>query len=349
MKDIYIGNASRLTREFRNAGALEDLTALTVDIVNEAGAYLETTAETEFHDLNIIANKVSTGKYFTKITPDATEKLGIYLLWWTATYGTGAAAETFRVGPDVLYLHSEAAIPSLVDNYLSLDALTKKYAKIFDLEVPARVLQIGHSVSRDIDSLLDERFNVPIKTKSDGTYDQPLIDAAVALTIASILDEKGHEDEADEWEERGNGIIESINLGRRRLSDEVTKDEIGFMAPRPATANASVNADLELYPAAQYGGNYHRIILVKIDLVGAIGTATFKVSLNAGLTWEVENVATSQEWVSPGGCEGLTLRFFPRDDDASLALDDVWEIEAWPLTQPVSTSLRTIRTQELRP
>lgn len=348
MKDIYIGSASRSTREFRSSGTLTDLDALTVDIVTEAGDYLTTSAEGEFHDFDIILNKVSTGKYFTKITPDAAESTGIYLLYWTATYGVGAAAETFRVGPDVLYLHSEAATPTLSDNYFSLDALAKKYSKIFDLETSVRLLQIGHSVSRDIDSLLDERFNVPINTKSDGTYDQPLIDAAVALTIASVLGEKGYADEIEEWQERGEGIVESINLGRRRLSDEVTKDELGFGVPRPATANTSTNVDMEIHPDGLYNGDYHRVIIVKIDLAGAIGTATFKVSLNAGVTWEIEDVVTDEEWVAPGDCEGLTLRFFPRDDDATLALDDIWEIEAWPLRQPQAESLRGIRTKELR-
>jgi hypothetical protein len=349
MKDIYIGHVSHVSREFAKDGTLTDLDALTISIKNEAtGEYLVTTAEGTFRNLNILANKSATGKYFTKVTPDANESEGVYLLYWTATYGTGAAAKTFDAGPDVLYLHAEAAIPALADNYLSLDGVAKEYPDLFDLATPVRILQVGYIVSRDMDARFDERFNVPIRKKPDGTYDQPLIDAAVALAVARVLDNKGYPDEAERWQKRGDGTVEDINNGRRRLQEEMTRDEIGFGVPKPASSNTGSHVELELRPGAPYSDSYRRKYVVEIDGAGSIGAATFKISIDAGRTWIVTARATSEIWYSPEGGYGLTLRFFALSSTATLALGDSWTFDAVPTSTEVTASTRAIRTAELR-
>ena len=348
MDDLYIGNTSRKVREFMNAGVLTDLNALTVDIKQESGGgYLTTVAEGEFHDLNILANKISTGKYFAAITPDAAELVGVYLLTWTATYGTGAAAHTFTVGPDVLVIHAEADIPVLADNYLSLDAVTKIYPKLFDLEIPARILRIGALASRDVDALLDERFNVPIQKRSDGTYDQPLIDAAAMLAIARVL-YPGYRDEAEDWEGRAEKLVDAINAGRYRFESEITRDELGFSIPKPYASNASTNVELELDPRSAYSDVYRRKIIVKIDGAGAIGVATYKVSIDAGATWGLTGQLTSELWTYPSIAYGLGFRFFRLAASENLALDDYWTIDALPLSSEVSVTKRGLRTVELR-
>lgn len=349
MHDIYIGHTSHVAREFVKNGTLTDLDALTISIKHEAtGAYLTTTGQGEFHDLNILAQKSATGKYFAKITPDADETEGVYLLYWTATYGTGDAAKTFTVGPDVIYLHAEAAIPSLADNYLSLDGVAKEYPDLFDLSTPARILQVGYIVSRDIDARLDERFDVPLRKKSDGVYDQPLIDAAVALTIARVLDNNGYPDEAERWERRGSGIVDDILSGRRRLEEETTRDEIGFGVPKPASTNAGSNAELELRPGIAYSDSYRRKMIIQIDGAGAIGTATYKISIDAGRTWIETGQETKEIWVSPAGAYGLSFRFFALASSATLASGDKWTIDAVPEDTDVSVTPRGMRTAELR-
>jgi hypothetical protein len=349
MDDLYIGTTTRKTREFRNAGTLEDLTALTVDIRRESdGSYLTTTAEGTFHDLNILANRVSTGKYFARITPDAAEGLGVYLLTWTATYGTGPGAETFTAGPDVLIIHAEADIPALADNYLSLDALTKFYPKLFDLGIPpARILRIGWLISRDIDSMLDERFDVPIQKREGGIYDQPLIDAAAALTVARILT-PNYPDEGSEWQDRGEKIVDGINGGRYRLDIEITKDEVGFSIPKPGASNTSVNVQLELDPDCAYSDIYRRKIILKIDSAGAIGVATVKISVDAGASWGETGKPTSEIWSYASIAFGLGFRFFRLAANENLALGDEWTINAVPMSTAPTVSKRAIRTAELQ-
>jgi hypothetical protein len=349
MYDIYIGHASRIPRQFTNDAALADLDALTVTIKREAtGEYLTTTAQGEFHNLDVLANKIATGKYYVAITPDAAESLGVYLLYWIATYGTGGAAQVFEVGPDVIAIRADSEIPSLGDNYVSLDAVSKAYPALFDIEpVAARILQVGWLASRDVDALLNNRFSVPIRRRSDGTYDQALIDAAVAFTIARIIGPKGYHEEADRWGARAERIIESINSGRRRLEEEITAEELGFQRPQPAKTNTSISVELELMPGAEYGDVYRRTIIVQIDKAGVIGVATCKVSIDAGLTWAVAGLLTDSLWMVPSACYGLAFRFRPLASTASLALNDSWTFDAVPEETDTTKSAGGIRTAEL--
>lgn len=350
MYDLYIGHASRIERQFTNAGVLDDLDALTIDVKEEkGGAWLATTAESTFHNLNIIANRVSEGIFYAKITPDSTERLGVYLLYWTATYGTGAGAKTFIAGPDVLMIHDEADIPALSDNYVSLDAVSKAHPALFDIEpIASRILRVGYLASRDVDALLNNRFSAPIKRRSDGTYDQAIIDAATAITIARIIGPKGYREDADGWAARGEGIVDSINKGRRRLAEEITKAELGFQRPQPAASNTSPSVELELYDGNEYSDMYRRTMLIVIDKAGAIGLASCKVSIDAGLTWPIMNLLTNQLWMVPDACYGLTFRFRPLGSNAALALGDSWTIEAMPVeTEPTKTT-GGIRTGELQ-
>jgi hypothetical protein len=348
MDDLYIGSTTRRTREFLNGGALADLQALTVDIRREAGnGWLTTTAEGTFHDLNILANKVSTGKYFTRVTPNASEQLGVYLLTWKGTYGTGPSAESFTVGPDVLVIHAEAEIPVLTDNYLSIDSMMRQYPDLLNLEPPVHMLSTGWLVSRDIDAELDERLDVPVRKNLSGVYDQPILDAAVALTIERVLRKFGRNDEAKEWEERGWKIVDDIMSGKKRLSVEVTKDEVGFGQPHPAVGNTSANVELQIFEGAAYSDIYRRRIVIAIDGAGAVGVATFKYSLDAGNTWEEEHLKTSEAWIQPAEGLGLAIRFMQLGTGANLALGDSWTIEAYPLDTTVTTSTRGIRTREM--
>jgi hypothetical protein len=219
---------------------------------------------------------------------------------------------------------------------------------IFNLENPAHMLKRGWVVSRDIDAMLDERFDTPVQKNSSGVYDQPIIDAAVAFTIARALQSHGRGETADKWETRALKFVDDLLEGRRRLSVEVTRDEVGFGPPRSAATNASTNVELEVYDGCVYGDIYRRTFKIQIDAAGVIGTATFKYSRDAGGTWEETLQATDDEWIYPSMAYGLAFRFRPLGAPVNLALGDSWTIEAIPeFTQP-SVSKRGIRTAELK-
>lgn len=345
MKTIYRGYAQRLTRTFYKDNVVTDLDALTVTIKKEDGTTLITTGEGTFDELNILTQKVTTGIYFTKITPDAAEALGVYLVYWRATYGTGGAAETFLEGPDVIVIRAEDEIPSISDNYVSLDKAIELYPKIFDLRPPADVLRIGGQASRILDGELDGRFNVPLtKRRDSGAYDEILVETAALGAIAKILKEVGYKEEAESFKADYDAHVAGINNGRWRLWEEITADEIGFSSPRPATSNAGTSIELELSQEAYYTGVYHRLYVIQIDKAGDVGTATFKISHDGGKTWDLTDQATADTWIAPSGEEGMTFRFFRRGSSGNLAVADKWEVEAWPIETKQTTTRGNIQT-----
>ena len=88
-------------------------------------------------------------------------------------------------------------------------------------------------------------------------------------------------------------------------------------------------------------------IIIAIDGAGAIDVATFKLSFDAGLTWAKTLQTTHDEWIVPDAGYGLAFRFRPLASTASLALNDQWTIEAYPLSTKVTKTKGGIRTAEL--
>lgn len=334
MKTIQRGFKQRIAREFFKDNVATDPDALTVSIVNESGTALATLAEGTFTELNVLANKTATGIFFVPITPDADEGVGIWILYWRATYGTGASADT-AVFTEIVQIVAEDSVPQLADNYLSLDAVTRIYPEAFDMASPDEIYRVGYQASRVLDSELDGRFVVPLKKRGDlNVYDQIVIEAATLLAIERILRPK-YPTEADGFAAKADKVIEGINSGRFRLWEEITGKEIGFQDPRPASTNAGTSIELELYQNAVFTGLYHSLIVIQIDGAGDLWTetadgATFKVSVDGGKTWEVEAQDAKDTWMEPVGCLGLYFRFFRRGSSGNLALADKWTLEAWP-------------------
>lgn len=350
MRTIYRGFTQRVQRTFYDDNAATDLDALTVTIKKEDGTVLETSTEGSFEDLNILANNAGTGIYFIEITPDAAESLGIYVVYWRATYGTGDTAETFP-HEDVLAIRAEDEAPDLPDNYVSLDKINEIYPKLFDLKKSGEILRIGSLCSRVLDSELDQRFDVPIRKRADtGAYDDVLVTAATLLAIARILKPEGYTEEAEDKLAEYAELVDGLNRGRWRLWEEITADEIGFGTPRPATTNAGTEIELELDKTAAFSGLYHRLFVIEVDGAGDIYDvdtetgATVKISKDGGKTWDAEDQPAKDTWIAAGDVEGLAFRFFRRSASGNLALGDKWEIEAWPTGTPATPGAGQIQT-----
>ena len=334
-----------MTRTFYKDNVLTDLDALTVTIKKESDGSILTADSIEYDELDIIAQKILTGKYYCKITPDDAELEGVYIINWRYTYGTGDAAET-EVVVDVIEIRPEDEAPVLSDNYVSLDFLEWRYTGIIKLAGGAGgALRIGEAASRILDSELDDRFDVPIRVRSDTkTYDKILVRTAVAMTIADILARNGYDERAEDYVAEYEKYKEGINSGRFRLYEEITKTEIGFSSPKEASGNDSTNVEIELDPDSRYTGDYHRIFIIKIDTAGDVGTATFKISHDAGNSWSETLQETREDGYSyPSGMYGLGVRFLRLSASANLALDDSWTIEAQPLSAKITPTKGSIR------
>ena len=349
METLYRGLTQRITRTFFQDNVATDIDALTVTIKKESDGSILTANSIEYDELDISSQKISTGKYYCKITPDADELTGVYVLYWRYTYGSGDSAET-DVAVDVLDIRAEDEVPVLSDNYISLDAIERRYSGIIKLAGGAgEALRIGEAASRILDSELDDRFNVPIRVRADTkAYDRVIIQATVAQAIADILRKKGYDERAEEFDLEYEKFKEGINTGRFRLYEEITKTEIGFSSPKETSGNQSTNIELELDENSGYTGDYHRIFKIEIDTAGAIGTATFKISSDAGNTFP-ETLQTTREdgYSYPDGMYGLGIRFLQRSTSATLALGDSWTIEALPAWKKTTKTKGSIRQGKL--
>jgi len=347
MKTVYRGFAQRVVERIISSDNVPvDPSALIATIKRaETGAYLTATAEGEFSGLDVLANKIETGRYFVEVTPDVDETAGIYVCYLRATYD----GETFELGPDVFEIRAEDEVPATANNYVSLDSISTYYPDLLDLyKNPTDLLRIGEKCSRILDSELDGRFVVPIRKRADtGTYDEILVKAATILTVARTLKANGFRDVGNEFEAEFRGYVEDINGGRFRLWEEITVAEIGFSAPRPATTNTGTGVELELDAGSLFSGMYHSLFIVQVDAEGDVyedgAGATVKASIDGGKTWEVEGLPALPTWFYPSGCYGLGIRFFRRGASGTLKVGDKWEIEAWPLSTEPSRSMNTIR------
>ena len=344
MDTLYRNFTQRITRHFYSDNVLAELTALTITIKDEATGTVLTADSTVFEDLNILANKIEAGKYFASITPDSDESLGVYLVYWRATF----SSEVWTEGPFVLEIRAEAEIPDTSDNYVSLDEIAAVDRRILELTSPINILREGERASRVLDSELDSRFGVPIRKRKDTkAYDQVIIQAASLLTAARIYSVNGYGDRSDDVMEDYRVLVENINSGKYRLGDEITEDEIGFSDPLANLADASTGIEIEINPLSVYSGEYHKLFIVEIQTGGDLGTATWRLSADGGGTWEESDIVTSDEWHYPTNGLGLGVRYYRPGSSGTLTTGDKWAIEARPLTDQVSPSGRSPRFQRI--
>lgn len=342
---FYRGILQRKTRTFLQDNVATDPDALTVTIKKESDGSILVANSITYSELDIIAQKISTGKFYCKVTPDSDEPVGLYVLYWRYTYGSGDSAET-NVVIDYFEIRAEDEVPVIVDNYVSLDALERRYPGIIKLGGGVgQILRRGEVASRILDSELDDRFDIPIRIRPDTkAYDQPLVSAAVAMAIADILHGLSYDERAEDFETEYERYKDGINNGRYRLYEEITKSELGFAIPKQDATNTGVNVELELDPNCQYTGDLHRIFIIQIDAAGDVGTATFKISNDAGNSWSLETQETRESGYSyPAGMYGLGFRFFRLGTSANLADGDKWTIGAYPTSLQITPTKKSIR------
>lgn len=344
MDTIYRGIAQRITRYFYSDNAPAELTALLITIKDEATGTVLVSGGVTYDELDVVANKIATGKYWAAITPDADEATGIYLVYWRASYDS----ETWVEGPFVLEIRGEDEVPDTSNNYASLDEIAAVDRRILELDTPLNILREGERASRAMDAELDPRFEVPIRKRGDTkAYDQVIIQAASLLTASRIYYKNGYGDRSDEVLEDYRTLVDNINAGKYRLWEEITEDEIGFSSPVATLATASTGIELEKNPLANYDGIYRRSFVVEIQTGGDIGTATWRFSDDGGATWEESDIDSSSEWYAPTNGHGLEIRFYRPGSSGVLTTGDKWVIEARPQTDQVTPSNRSPRFQRI--
>jgi len=180
-----------------------------------------------------------------------------------------------------------------------------------------------------LDSLLDPRFQRPLPESRNyhitDKYDIDIKRSCALITVASIVSRVAGDAKLAErlmgrvTNTDQTGIIDLHNDRKRLFSWEISPDELGHFNIEAAAANTSAGF-LEI--KGLYGGAIDESWRIVIDTGGITGTATFKWSRDAGVTFEKTLVLTNDRWTTLG--LGLEVRFWDRD--GSFILNDFWDI-----------------------
>ena len=134
-----------------------------------------------------------------------------------------------------------------------------------------------------------------------------------------------------------SGILIDYLEGRRAFSWETTVDDFNGRISQLVKDSSSTG---QVYIAGKSSTTDHAIYRVKIDTAGAVETATYKVSDDAGRTWMTELITTYNYYTALVG--GIMIRF-----DGTFVLNDEWEVEVFggpdEVTGPTITNIRLIR------
>jgi hypothetical protein len=184
-----------------------------------------------------------------------------------------------------------------------------------------------------LNAVLDPKFPRPVPPNSDGTYDQPLIDANEWLAVAEGYSRGRLYDDEEQARAQYNRIVEGINSGLLPLEAQITLDETGLGTPLPDTDNTGTGSFYINSAGSRYEGDYSTTYLVTVGTGGAAGTATFSVTKDGVAL--VSDTATALTWITVE--YGLQIRFVGNAAGSFVAGDN-WTIVCRPREEVSDTS-----------
>lgn len=195
-----------------------------------------------------------------------------------------------------------------------------------------------NSINERLDAI-DRIKTVPVATQSNGTYPSALIKwnsyAVIWNKLRSRYAEQ-YEEELPTWmrafRDDAMEIRDAIVAGDIIFSDELSLSESGIHPPAVATQTGSAvfynNYNIDTY----LGDDYERDYVVEIDGTGAgsnVGKATYKWSLDGGVSWEETEQSTGTDW--EGLAEGVLIRWKQPTAGVHCNPGDQWTFKCVPL------------------
>ncbi|MEE9568356.1 MAG: hypothetical protein V3W37_03130 [Candidatus Binatia bacterium] len=172
---------------------------------------------------------------------------------------------------------------------------------------------------------LDPRFAVPVPVRTDGTYDQPLVDMNEWFAVALGYDRGRLSEDADRARTQANLIVEGINNSTFALEAQVTLDETGIAVAVPGFGNSSSGQFYVDRATSRYTGDYLVTYIVTIGTGGAVGTATYTATKDGNSL--ITDTATVSTWASVES--GVKIRFVGAVA-GSFVSGDTWTIVCRP-------------------
>lgn len=237
---------------------------------------------------------------------------------------------------------SYCTIRDLYDAYDRFDQILKVRQGTNDVgSMYFRTARVLNRVKQRIDAALRVAYPTPILPNAAGVYDEPLVEANVYLVLADLLRSTLADQEAtgaswsDVFREQGTARLADLVARREVLSSVVSFQEVGVGSPVPAWENRGF-AVLHSDQTHTYtpGDAQVRTFTVQIDGAGAVGTATFRWSLDGGRTWEQSGATTSDLRSGYVGLGWNVRLWWDKGADSTLTdcvVGDQWTIKAVPV------------------
>ena len=203
------------------------------------------------------------------------------------------------------------------------------------------------NASMELNNLLDRRYPTPIPkyTQYDANtthvtsapeYDAIIIKSTCYICVANLLRTNNRQEEADYYNNLvtnmdGSGLVDRLNKGEYKLSYEVDSDD-SQGKPRAITKVGSMDI-------VETGGAYHGeafdLLRITCTTAGAYGTAKVKVEYYGS-----DKLFGSEKTdiTVKGTLQDIHGGWYCRFQGASMAEDDLWEVEVYSETRKISNA-----------
>jgi len=200
-----------------------------------------------------------------------------------------------------------------------------------------------------VDAILNNRYPTPlmprqIKTHDTADYEYPIVRSTALLTCAFIakrrsptdangiaLYKEAYNDNPEPGESKG--LLNQLRDGDMVLQDQISGREVGGFNVYPYASNT---ATAYVWFIGEYGGSQYERWRLQIDTLGAIGTATWKLSRDGGTGWELtkqDTFDTDDNSRRIHITDGIYAIFM-----GTFATTDYWDIEVFPVTDEAGVS-----------
>ena len=140
-------------------------------------------------------------------------------------------------------------------------------------------------------------------------------------------------------EEEEPGLINQILDGKIFIQDQISPAEVGNIGNIVEGSSNSGTGYIRFAPGSRYSGSAHQRWRLKIDTAGAPGTATWKLSFDAGTNYDLTLQVTFNEDSNDRRiylAQGIYVVFW-----GTFTTDDQWDFDLFPGTDEVSRPMIT--------
>ena len=239
--------------------------------------------------------------------------------------------------------------PQVIDTTSYIDA---SYLRMLDGNdylrfPPADVTEALKSAFGEVNSVLVQKVNIPLKLDRNGDYDERVKKWQALITLSNLY-MKSAPDVSDYYISRvrndaGTGLEDKFLDEKWLLDEQISSTEIGIQQAVPDSGNRGTG-HCYAYTRGDYNGDRRVRYTIEITTAGASGTAVFKYKCNMDTSYTTSKT-TSTDLTSIGNW-GVQIYFPDADTSEAYNVGDIWTIDCIPeFEKPSGPSVRSVPLQ----